>query len=297
MLVTMKVILENASKNNYAVAAPNVITELDARAYIEVAEELKAPLILDFGYGMHPDIYFIAKVCIMLAEESNVPIALNLDHGGEKEQILEAIRAGFTSVMVDRSSLPFEENVRDVKEIVDIAHSLGISVEAELGHVGQADNYVIDRNAALTSVDEAVEFVKRTGVDCLAVAIGTAHGSYPKGFKPEIDFKRLTEIKKALSDLPLVLHGSSGTDIEDLRKVCRMGINKVNICNDLCQGAASAVKNADLSGNGAYSVYNVLRDGSKEILYKMIKVYGSEGKSFEVEAKGIGFGMKSMEEQ
>ncbi|WP_290771127.1 class II fructose-bisphosphate aldolase [Anaerofustis sp.] len=297
MLVTMKEILDDANKNNYAVAAPNVITELDTRAFIEAAEELNAPLILDFAYGMHPDIYFIAKICTMLAEESRVPIAFNFDHGGNKKYILEAIRAGFTSVMVDRSSLPFEDNVREVKDIVDIAHNLGISVEAELGHVGQADNYEIDRNAALTSVDEAVTFVEKTNVDCLAVAIGTAHGAYPKGFKPEIDFERLEEIKKALSDLPLVLHGSSGTDLDSLRKVCTMGINKVNIANDVCRGAVDALKDANLEGSGAYDVYRVAREGAKKVLMEMIEVYGSVNKTFEVKPKGLSVGMTSMEEK
>ncbi len=297
MLVTMKEILDHANKENYAVAAPNVITELDTRAFIEAAEELNTPLILDYAYGMHPDTYFIGKICTTLAKESSVPIAVNFDHGGDKKYILEAIRAGFTSVMVDRSSLPFEDNIREVKEIVDIAHSLGVSVEAELGHVGQANNYEVDRNAALTSVEEAVEYVKRTNVDCLAVAIGTAHGAYPKGFKPEIDFKRLEEIKKALPDLPLVLHGSSGTDLESLRKVCQMGINKVNIANDVCKGAVDALKDANLEGSGAYDVYRVAREGAKKVLMDMMDVYGCIGKAFEVKNPGLNTGMTSMEEK
>jgi len=297
MLVSMKEILYHANKNNYAVAAPNVITELDTRAFIEAAEELNAPLILDFAYGMHPDIYFLGKICIELAKQSRVPIALNFDHGADKKYILQAIQAGFTSVMVDRSSLPFEENVKEVKEIVDIAHALGVSVEAELGHVGQANNYETDRNAALTSVEEAVEFVNKTGVDCLAVAIGTAHGAYPKGFKPEIDFERLSQIKKALPNLPLVLHGSSGTDLCSLEKVCTMGINKVNIANDVCKGAVDALKEANLEGSGAYDVYRVAREGAKKVLIDMIKIYGSENKAFEVKPKGLATGMTSMEEK
>ncbi|WP_294468432.1 class II fructose-bisphosphate aldolase [uncultured Anaerofustis sp.] len=297
MLVSMKEILEHANKNSYAVAAPNVVTELDTRAFIEAAEELNAPLILDFAYGMHPDIHFLGKICTMLAEQSSVPIAVNFDHGADKKYILEAIQSGFTSVMVDRSSLPFEDNVREVKEIVDIAHNIGISVEAELGHVGQANNYENDRNAALTSVEEAKEFVKRTDVDCLAVAIGTAHGAYPKGFKPEIDFKRLKEIKDALPDLPLVLHGSSGTDLDSLRKVCSMGINKVNIANDVCRGAVDGLKNADLEGSGAYDVYRAAREGAKKVLMEMIEVYGSVNKAFDVKPKGLCTGMTSMEEK
>lgn len=296
MLVTMNEILERASAGNYAVAAPNVFSELDTRAYIEAAEKLQAPLILDFAYGTNPDIYLMGKICRELATESDVPVAVNLDHGGPKQHILEAIRAGFTSVMVDRSSLPFEENVKQVKEIADIAHEVGISVEAELGHVGQAANYERDRDAALTSVDEAVRFVEYTGVDCLAVAIGTAHGAYPRGFVPYIDFERLKEIKEAVGGLPLVLHGSSGTDREDIRKVCSMGINKVNIANDLCRAAGDTLLKTDIGGQAAYNIYPVIREAVKVKLEEMIKLYGSEGKAWKTAPKGIVKGAGSMEE-
>ena len=287
MLVTTKEIVEHASANNYAVAAPNASSELDARAYIEAAEELNAPVIIDVAYPAHPDIYFLGKVLRELAEQSSVPVAVQLDHGFEEEHILAAIRAGFTSVMIDRSSLPFEENVRDVKEIVDYAHAVGVSVEAELGHVGFADNYAHDRDAALTSPEEALNYIQQTGVDCLAVAIGTAHGAYPKGFKPYLDFDRLVEIKKAVNNFPLVLHGSSGTDIEDIRKVCTLGINKVNIANDLCKATVDALKAADLEGAKAYTVWTVGRDAAKAKLKEMIEVYGSVGKAWTPVPKGL----------
>ena len=296
MLVTMKEILDRASKENYGVAAPNIYSELDLRAYIEAAEELKAPLIIDFIYGANPDIKIIGQMVKKLADESSVPIALNLDHGGPKVEAIAAIQAGFTSVMVDRSSLPFDQNVKEVKEIVDIAHEVGVSVEAELGHVGSASNYENDRDAALTKPEDAVRFIKETGVDCLAVAIGTAHGAYPKGFTPEIDFERLTEIKKATNNFPLVLHGSSGTKVEDLRKVCTLGINKINICNDLCRAAADTLQSTDLSGGKAYDTYSVLRTAIKEKLKEMIKVYGSDGKAWTKPSAGILSGTKSMAE-
>lgn len=296
MLTTMKEILLRASKENYAVAAPNVFSELDARAYIEAAEELKAPLILDFAYGVNPDILFFGSLLRGLAKESKVPIAINLDHGGPKKQILEAIQAGFTSVMVDRSSLSFEENVGQVKEIVDIARAVGVSVEAELGHVGDASNYSVDRDAALTSVNDALNFIKNTGIDCLAVAIGTAHGAYPKDFIPYLDFERLAEIKKATDGFPLVLHGSSGTDNEQIRKACSMGINKVNIANDLCRAVVKAIKAQDLDGQAAYSVYAVAREGAKAKLMEMIKIYGSKGKAWALQPRGLIKGVKSMEE-
>lgn len=287
MLATPKEILEHASKENYAVASPNVFSELDARAYIEAGEELGAPLIIDVAYGAHTDLVFFGKMLRELAEEASVPIAISLDHGASKKEIVTAIQAGFTGVMMDCSALEFEKNVATVREITELAHSVGVSVEAELGHVGQAQNYAVDRDAALTSVAEAKEYVERTGVDSLAVAIGTAHGAYPKGFEPYLDFERLKEIKEATDQFPLVLHGSSGTGIEEIRKACQMGINKVNIANDLCKAAANALQNTDLSGQAAYSVWTVGREGAKEKLKEMIRVYGSEGKSWSMPKKGL----------
>lgn len=280
MLVTMKEILAKANEGNYAVAAPNVCTELDTRACIEAAEELHAPLIIDIAADANSDMYFLAQLCRELAIESNVPIAINLDHGGPYEDIIEAVRSGFTGVMVDRSSLPFEDNVKQVKDIVKIAHAVGISVEAELGHVGDAMQYEADRDAALTNSEDALEFIKETEVDCLAVAIGTAHGAYPDNFVPFLDFDRLQDIKKTIKCLPLVLHGSSGTRYEDLRKACMMGINKVNICSDLNQAAWDAVNEAKEAGRSTYDFYSIIHDGVKNKLKEMIQIYGSVGKAW-----------------
>ena len=287
MLVTMKEILDRASTENYAVAAPNVSNELNARACIEAAEEMNSPLILDVAYMAAVDLQFLGEMLRKLAMQSPVPIAINLDHGSNLSQVTKAIRAGFTSVMIDRSSYPDEENIRDVSEVVKIAHSCGVSVEAELGHVGQASQYDIDRNAALTDPQFAVEYISRTGVDCLAVAIGTAHGAYPEGYKPYLDFDRLVEIKKATGNFPLVLHGSSGTDHDDLRKACQLGINKVNINTDLCIAAARKVQDADLNGNRSFALFILAQQGIKEALKEMIEIYGSAGKAWEVKAPGL----------
>ena len=280
MLVTMKEILDRASKENYAVAAPNVEHELNARAAIEAAENMRAPLILDVSHDLTADVVFEGMILRELARQATVPIAINLDHGASLQQVVRAINGGFTSVMIDRSAYPYEKNVEDTREVVKVAHQIGISVEAELGHVGQADNYDVDRNAALTEPEIAARFVEETGVDCLAVAIGTAHGAYPRGFKPYLDFERLKEIKEACNGLPLVLHGSSGTDIEDLRKVCAMGINKVNISNDLCRAACEAAQSADFTGNKAYGIWECVREAYRKKLEEMIVVYGSAGKAW-----------------
>ena len=287
MLVSMKEILQVASKENYGVAAPNVYSELDARAYIEAAEELKAPLIIDILANTTRDMNLLGRMVGELAEKSTVPVAINLDHGGPIADIYKAIQSGFTSVMVDRSTLPMEENIAEVKQVVEIAHSVGVSVEAELGHVGDADNYETDRNAALTVPEDAVRFIEETGVDCLAVSIGTAHGIYATGEAPYLDFDRLKEIKEATKGFPLVLHGSSGTDDESLAKACRMGINKVNIFGELCQAASEAVQAADLTGNNAYGIYNIARDAGKEKLKEKIKLYGSDGKAWQAKPEGL----------
>ena len=277
MLVTMKELLVHAAKENYAVPAPNIASEMDARPIIEAAEELRSPLILAIGYRANPDIVFFGSYLRQLAAMASVPIAIHLDHGGEFQQIIHAIQAGFTSVMYDCSRLPFEENIEKVKDVVRICHARGITVEAELGHVGQGAQYEIDRNAALTQPEQARQYVEETGVDCLAVAIGTAHGTYSG--TPYLDFDRLAEIKQNLGqDFPLVLHGGSGTGDEALHKVARMGINKINIATDMYRTAANAVIAHDFKGN-YYSLYKIMQAAIKEKTLELIRLFGSDRKA------------------
>lgn len=231
MLVTMKEILDRARKEGYGVTAPNVQSEDTVRAVIAVAEELHAPMIIDVNAFIHPDLPWFLHMIRDLAQQSPMPIAINLDHGRSYEDIMLGIRSGFTSIMVDRSSLPYAENVAETKEVVRMCKPLGISVEAELGHVGQGQNYKTDGVSNLTEPQEAAAFIKETGVDCLAVAIGTAHGRY-KG-TPYIDFERLEKIVEACEDTPLVLHGGSGTGDENLARAVRSGIQKVNLATEL----------------------------------------------------------------
>lgn len=293
MLFTMKELLEKANKDNYAIAAPNVSSELDARAALEIAEELKAPVILDIAPVSTPDLVFTGKYISELCRLANVPVALNLDHGLNFEHAVQAIRGGFTSVMIDRSTLTFEENVFQVREIVKIAHSVGVSVEAELGHVGSGSNINVSEEI-LTDPLMAAKFIKETGVDCLAVAIGTAHGEYKKA--PKIDFERLIRIKEACGHFPLVLHGSSGSGDENIRRVCQLGINKVNIANELFRGACKKLLAADLSGNGAYELWNLAKEGYKETLRSRMELYGSIGKAWDGKSAGLGRGEITLNE-
>lgn len=275
MLVTMNELLIRAKQEGYAVPACNIDNEHNLRAAIEAAEETDTGIILNTTPVANPDLVTFGHLAVELARRSCVNIALNLDHGKSFADCLLGIRAGYTSIMIDRSLLPFEENVKQVKEMVRICHALGISVEAELGHVGVGEQYHTDGHQAFTRVEEAVEYVKQTGVDALAVAIGTAHDVY-KG-NPKIHFDLLHELKEAL-DIPLVLHGGSGTGDENLARCAREGINKVNLSNDLKRSAIENLIKEDLSGNAVYQLYPLLAEGFKNKIKHYIRLLGCEGK-------------------
>lgn len=237
MLVSMKPILEDAMKNGYGVAAPNVFDGESVRACFEAANEVRAPIILDAG-GVDPE--YIADVTRFYSRKyPQVPAALNLDHGDDLKQVVEAIHAGFTSVMIDHSTADFQENVEVTAEVVKVAHTIGISVEAELGHVGRGINYAQDGISCLTVPEEALDFVNKTGVDFLAVAVGTAHGPY--NGVPKLDYERLSAIRSLLS-IPLVLHGGSSTGDDNLQKAVHQGISKVNLGTDLALAGSKKVR-------------------------------------------------------
>ncbi len=238
MLEPMKDLLVEAKHGGYAVPAPNVFDKESVEAAFNAAEELNSPVILDVGYAMGiEETGEIAKY--YGGRHPRIPWALNLDHGGPFEHVILAIRSGYSSVMVDRSTLPFEENVAQTADVVRIAHAVGVTVEAELGHVGQGIEYEATRDAGLTRPEEAAEFVEHTGVDCLAVAVGTSHGVY-KG-TPHLEFDLLATLASEL-DIPLVLHGGSGTGDENLHRAVTTGIQKVNLYTDLGEAWLQALK-------------------------------------------------------
>ena len=274
MLVSMKEILVKAKEGGYGVTAPNIDNETTLRAAIEAAEELNAPMILDVGYSANPDIVFFGRMCEQFAKEAKVPVCINLDHGMDYEHAIWAIRAGFTSIMVDRSVLPYEENIKEVADLVKVAHAVGVTVEAELGHVGQGAQYDVDRDAALTDPAQAKDYVEKTGIDCLAVAIGTAHGAYVG--EPYLDFDRLAEIAKTVS-VPLVLHGGSGTGDENLARATREGINKVNLATDLYTAGGDSVY--DNEGPG-FAVVPTFKEGYKNKLKHYIKLFNQDNKAW-----------------
>ncbi|ACL71019.1 class II fructose-1,6-bisphosphate aldolase [Halothermothrix orenii] len=243
MLVSSKEMLQKAMKEGYAIASFNVHNLETFKGVMEGGIKEKAPVIIQTTPGTlrHVGIRYMVAMARAAQHEYDIPFALHLDHCTDIETIKKCIDLGYTSVMVDGSKLPFEENIAFTKEVVAYARDRGVQVEAELGKIGgQEDDLKVDeREATLTDPDKAVEFVDRTGVDSLAIAIGTAHGMY-KG-DPEIDYKRLQTIKGKL-EVPIVLHGASGLKDDVIEKTVQFGVNKVNIATDLKNAFGAALK-------------------------------------------------------
>lgn len=244
MLVTSKEMFEKAREGGYAIPAPNFIDLESLRWHVETAEKLNVPLILPLAEAHIEENISLEDAALVgkkYAAAAKVPVALHLDHGTDPEIIKRAVDLGFTSVMIDASMESFKKNVRRTKEIIDYAHARGAVVEAEIGHVGAGENYENhdESDSQYTTVEEARRFVAETGVDSLAISIGTAHGMY-KGI-PEINFDRLKEIAAAI-DTPLVLHGGSSSGDENLNKCAVNGISKINIFSDLLAAAMKALE-------------------------------------------------------
>ena len=282
MLVTGKEILDNAHKGNYAVGAFNVNNMEILQAVIAAAEETKSPVIVQTSEGAisYAGMDYLATMVRLAAEKASVPVALHLDHGTTYETIIGCIRNGWTSVMFDGSHHPLEENIAATKEIVKIAHACGVSVEAELGRLGGIeDNISVDeKDARLTSPEEAVKFVQGTGVDYLAIAIGTAHGKY-KG-EPKLDFERLQTIK-GLLDMPIVLHGASGVPEDSIIKATKLGINKINIDTDIrvafTEGVKSVVTTSDVYD--PRKICGPAREAMKKVVMEKMNMFGCAGKA------------------
>jgi len=282
MYTSMKDMLWHAHDHHYAVMAINVVDMEQVKACIEAAEEEHSAVILNISprqMKAHAYPYIMAPMVKNLAERASIPVALNIDHGVNMEDIVTAIQCGYSSVMVDASSFEFEENVRRVRAVVALAHAKGLSVEAELGHVGVAANADGQNADFYTNVEQAKEFVDRTGCDCLAVAIGTAHGSYPKNMIPKLDFDRLTELKARLN-MPLVLHGGSGAGEENIRRAVACGINKINVCTDLMNHAKnSMVKTLQEQPNIEYMEWHeAAEEAMKDFIKNYMRMIGSSNR-------------------
>lgn len=283
MLMNMKELLAVANEHNFAIPAFNISHWGMFKGIMEVTEELNAPTII----AIHPDelahvTQEFVKGVIDRCHKSPVPVCIHLDHCSDFGKIVYAIQAGFTSVMFDGSHLTFEENIAGAKEVVKIAHPVNVSVEAELGTIGTADNFGEEGAAVIkyTDPDDAAKFVAETDVDCLAIAIGTCHGIYPKGVDPKLRLDILKDIKAKVS-VPLVLHGGSANPDAEIGESVTLGVNKINISSDI--KVAYYNKMREVLENKNLREPNVIEpaciEAMKEVAAHKIKLFQADGKA------------------
>lgn len=230
MLVSLKYVLDMAEKGNYCIPAFNVYTMEIAMGAIKAAEETKSPVILQvYPRLMAEEVgYYLSPVILAAAAKASVPVCFHLDHGPTELETTRSLRWGATGIMLDGSTLPFEENIALTKRVVDTCKYVDVQVEGELGHVGTTNDKEMDE---FTTPEDAKRFVEETGVYCLAVAVGTAHGKYSK--PPKLDIERIKAIREATNNIALVLHGGSGVPDEEIRKAVKAGIRKMNFATDV----------------------------------------------------------------
>ncbi len=278
MLVNLNDVLKKAQEGKYAVGLFNTTDTDMLEGVIATAEELNSPVVIGTAEILLPygELQLIGPALIAAAKRAKVPVVVHYDHGLTFDRCMEALKLGFSSVMFDGSTKDYETNLAETREIVKIAHSFGATVEGEIGHVGNADVGDEDLTDMYTTPEEAVEYIKATGVDALAVAIGSAHGVYKK--KPMLNIERLKEIRKA-TDTPLVLHGGSGLSDDDFRNTIREGIDKVNIFTDLCLAGDRATADGREKALGYLETRNLKVQYIKEEVMKKMRLFGSENKA------------------
>ncbi|MBC6307644.1 ketose-bisphosphate aldolase [Listeria booriae] len=283
MLYTMKDLLEVGKKHQFAVPAFNICSFDMLKAIMEEVEANNAPVILE----IHPDEIeylgdnFVATVR-EYAHRSKVPVVIHMDHGGTIKDVMRAIRNGYTSVMIDASRASYEENVALTKQVVELAHKVGVSVEAELGTIGNNGSAEGGADTIIyTDPDQAEDFVNRTGIDTLAVAIGTAHGLYPKDKKPELNMPLLKELNKRL-DIPFVLHGGSGNPDKEVSESVQYGVRKVNLSSDLKSVFFEEIRQVLTKNPGMYEpnqVYPSANEKVKEVVRHKLNILNTTGQA------------------
>lgn len=275
-LQSMVPMLKKAREEGYAVGLFDAHTLEGVRGILEAAEEQRSPVIIA---PMAMDRAAAVGLIRPLAAQVSVPVAIELDHGRDYAAVMDSIRSGFTDVMIDASTLPYEGNAALTRKVVEAAHLVGLGVEAEIGHVGQGAQYSDQSavQASYTKPEDAVRFVADTGVDSLAVAIGSAHGVY-KG-EPKLDFELLREIRAAVQ-VPLVLHGGSGIPDDDFRRAVENGISKINIYTAMALAAVSAMRTALERPSAAYMIIGrEVQAAIKAVVAHHMQVFGSSGKA------------------
>lgn len=278
MLANLNDILPRAQREHYGVGLFNTTDSDMLEAAISAAEELYSPIIIGTAEVLLPfgELKLIAPSVIEAAKRASVPVVVHYDHGLTFDRCIEALKLGFTSIMFDGSAGDYKSNLNQTAEIVKIAHSMGVTVEGEIGHVGQAATNDSALTDMYTTPHEAEEYVRQTGVDALAVAIGTAHGAYKN--KPQLDINRLSQIRSRI-DTPLVLHGGSGLSDDDFKNTIRSGITKVNIFTDLCLAGNKAMKQGLEKGLDYLETRNLKVEYIKKAVKEKIRLFGCENKA------------------
>lgn len=279
MLVSLKEIIVMAEKGNFAIPAFNVYNTETIMGVVDAAEEMRAPVIIQvYPRLLNEEVgFYICPAIVAAARRASVPICFHLDHGATEFEVQKALRWGTTGIMYDGSVHPFEENVNNTKHFVDICDSIDVTVEGELGHVGSVNDDVMEE---YTDPAEAAEFVKRTGVTCLAVLIGNAHGHYKK--EPNLDIERLKKIREATGGIPLVLHGGSGIPDSQVKEAIKAGIRKMNIGTDVCCAFAEGTKEILDDPNRSLGIDVFMKhpiETVKKLAIDKIKLVGADGKA------------------
>ncbi|MCW2277499.1 class II fructose-1,6-bisphosphate aldolase [Heliophilum fasciatum] len=284
-MVSVAQLLAKAKEGKYAVGAFNCNNMEIVQAIVAAAEAERAPVIIQASQGAikYAGIEYIVALARLAADQSTIPVALHLDHGTSFEQCVKCIASGFTSVMIDGSKHPLDENIALTNRVLAVARAVGVSVEGELGKIGgtEDDIHVDERDVFFTEPAEALRFVQETGVDSFAPAFGTAHGQY-KG-RPELDFARLEKIYSLVPETPIVMHGSSGVPDEDIRRAIeRGGVRKINIDTNIREQFVAGVKEAIAKNPAEIDPRKLLGPAKEkmiEIIREKIRLFGSSGQA------------------
>ena len=285
MFVNMNEVLKPAQKGKYAVGLFNAVNLELARGIIAAAEKTQSPVIMGTAEVLLPygPLEEVSYYLIPMAKKAGVPVVAHLDHGLKKETCIRALELGFTSIMYDCSTDPYEVNVEKVREMAEIAHSYGATIEGELGHVGdnegsaEGSSHLADPSKYFTDPKQAKDYVQKTGVDALAIAVGNAHGAYK--LPPKLDFERIETIRRTI-DVPLVLHGGSGLTDDDFKKAIEKGISKVNIFTDINIAAVKAeFRQFTSMDKGIIDLIPAAVEAIKQEVVKKLELFSSVGKA------------------
>ncbi len=278
MLVTMNAVLDYAEANNQAIGAFNVCSLEGIQAVLEAAEEQNQPVILQFapGHEEYISLDTIGPVMVLLAEQSTAPVCVHLDHGDSIARVKKALELGFTSVMYDGSTLPFDQNVANTRMAVEIADEYGASVEAEIGAMSGTEGTMVGHESSYTDPEEAKLFVDLTGVDALACSFGTVHGLYAA--EPNLDFERISKIRE-IADIPVVMHGGSGVSEADFKECINRGVRKINYYTYAAKAAGAAVKEYCNSVDGVVYFHDIMtcgREALKKDILGAMKIFSNK---------------------